>query len=342
MHKYLHSCLVGLCMLVAFGPLVAQDAAADTTTEKAWTTGAGIGLDAAQLLQINPRVGAGQNRLGFGGAVTAFGNYRRGRLAWDNAAGWQFGVQRLGSGVVAQGGDQRIPFQKAIDLIQIDSKVGYQASETSKWFYAANANFITQLTPTYLGTAEFPGNFLTDISGANAVPQARFMSPGQLTLSTGIDYKPNDHWSLYFSPLAGRFIIVANDDIVLLGVHGNPVEKDADGNIVSAENVDAQLGSLLRLAYTNKFLGDKLTYTSAIQLFSNYLREPQNVDLQFWNNDVAMEIFKGFQLALSLNMYYDHDILVQITDYDAPNGVSGLGRRLSLTQQLLLKYAVTF
>ena len=36
------------------------------------------------------------------------------------------------------------------------------------------------------------------------------------------------------------------------------------------------------------------------------------------------------------------DMLVQVTDFDQPNGVSGLGKRVSLTQQILLKYAVVF
>jgi hypothetical protein len=142
--------------------------------------------------------------------------------------------------------------------------------------------------------------------------------------------------------VAGRFIIVADDAIAALGVHGNPVTKDAGGNVVSFENADVQLGSQLRIAYRNKFIEDRLAFTSTIQLYSNYVREPQNIDLQFWNNEVAMEIFKNFQAALTLNMYYDHDVLVQITDFDAPNGVNGLGRRLSLTQQLLLKYAIVF
>jgi len=37
---------------------------------------------------------------------------------------------------------------------------------------------------------------------------------------------------------------------------------------------------------------------------------------------------------------YDHDILVQITDNNSLDGISGLGRRVSYTQQLLLKYSL--
>ena len=80
----------------------------DTSTQKKaptdWQTGAGIGLDFSQLLQINPRQGAGQNRIGAGTALTVFAKRKKGRTALDNTASWQFGVQRLGSGPLANGG----------------------------------------------------------------------------------------------------------------------------------------------------------------------------------------------------------------------------------------------
>jgi hypothetical protein len=51
----------------------------DTLSAKAsnWTTGASLGLDFSQLLQINPRQGAGQNRIGAGTAISAFAKYKK-------------------------------------------------------------------------------------------------------------------------------------------------------------------------------------------------------------------------------------------------------------------------
>lgn len=344
MKSFFYSPLLSLFLLTIAAPLCAQDApaaAAPAEEPPLWTKGAGIGLDFAQLLQINPRQGAGQNRLGFGGAINIFGNYRKGRVAWDNLGSWQFGVQRLGSGVIAQGSDTKIPFQKAIDELRFNSKIGYKIAEKSKLFYAADFSLLSQLTPTYVGTTEFPGNFLSDISGTNATPLSKLFSPATITISVGIDFKPTDKLSFYYSPLGGKFIIVTDDEIAARGVHGNPVTKDAGGTIVGFENVSSQLGSLLRMNYTTKYLKDRMAYTSALTLFSNYLLKPQNVDLD-WTNEFAFNIFKGFQAALTVNVFYDDDVLVQITDSDAPNGVNGLGKRVSITQQLLLKYALVF
>lgn len=55
----------------------------DTT---GWLIGTGIGFDFGQLLQINPAVGAGENRIAIGGLGSLFANYKNGKLAWDNNA----------------------------------------------------------------------------------------------------------------------------------------------------------------------------------------------------------------------------------------------------------------
>jgi hypothetical protein len=168
-----------------------------------------------------------------------------------------------------------------------------------------------------------------------------FFSPAIITISLGMDYKPDDNLSIYYSPVGGKFIIVANDDIAALGVHGNPVTKDANGNITDFKNVFAQLGSLLKFSYTNKYAQDKITLLSNLALYSNYLRNPQNLDVD-WTNELGYTIVKGLQIALILNIFYDDDVLVQITDWDAVGGVSGLGKRVSITQQMLIKYNLTF
>lgn len=341
--------LIVLTLIFTLGSVSLQAQEEAKEPEAAWTTGAGLGLDFAQLLQINPRQGAGQNRLGLGGAFNFFANYKKDRIAWSNLVNWQFGVQRLGAGVIAQGATEKIPFQKAIDELRLNSKIGYKTGEKSKFFYAADFSLFSQLTPTYEGTDTYAGFFLSDISGTGKSPLSKLFSPATITLSAGIDFKPNDHWSFFYSPVGAKFIIVADDDIAARGVHGNPVEgTPVNGLYTDFQNVDSQIGSLLRGNYANRFLEDRLAYTLALTLFSNYLRDPQNIDLD-WTNELAFTLVKGLQLALTVNVFYDHDMKVQITDNKAPGGVKRdangdilNGRRISLTQQLLIKYNVVF
>jgi len=336
--------LASVCYLT---PVNAQEpAAADAKPaeeEKAWKTTAGLGLDFAQLFIHNPRQGAGQNRVGFGSAVNIAALYKKDRIAWDNLLLWQFGIQRLGSGVIAQGtNDNKIPFQKAIDELRLNSKIGYKISETSKFFYAADVSFLSQLTPTYRGSDDYPGNFLTDITDTDATPLSKLFSPATITVSVGIDYKPLPNLSFYYSPVGAKFIVVSDDEIARLGIHGNPVDgTPVNGIYPEFDNTFSQLGSLLRMNYVGKYFKEKLSYTSALTLFSNYIEKPQNVDVD-WTNEFGFVIIKGLQASILVNVFYDDDVRVQISDSNATNGVSGLGRATSITQQFLLKYNVTF
>lgn len=326
--------------------LRAQEATAGKDTSY-WKRGAGFALAFDQLLNINPRQGAAQDRLGFGGGINVFGNYQKDRVAWSNLGQWNFGVQRLGTGVVRIGNaNANVPFQKSLDELVINSKLGFKTSQNSKLFYAADFNFLSQLTPTYQGGSSFPGLFLTNVQGSSLL--SKLFAPAIVNLALGVDYKPSNKFSLFYSPLGAKWIFVRNDEIAILGVHGNPVEKNAEGQIISAQKTSAQLGSQLRAVYTNKFVGDKLALTSNLLLFSNYLANPQNVDVD-WRNSLSWTLFKNFQLGLLVNFFYDDDMNMFTSDFNAINGIEVgangqpvTGPRLSVTQQLLLKYAVTF
>lgn len=337
MLRFLPLCFFCLTLLPIYS--LAQDTTSQKKAPSPWKLGAGIGIDFTELLQINPRQGAGQNRVGLGGALTAFAKRTKGRTAIDNNAGWQFGVQRLGAGPFVNGGN--LPFQKAIDEFRTSTKIGYQASDTSHFFYTGDVNLRSQLTPTYKGTKQYPGNFLSDISGLHTNPIAQAFAPATLTVSAGLDFKPNDKLSFYYSMFGGKFIIVASDSIARQGIHGNPVVKNAQGVIVSYKNIDKQIGSLMKVNYTNKFVDNKLRLASQMILYSNYLRQPQNIDVD-WTNELTYTLAKAFRLSLTMNVFYDHDVLVQITNYEAPGGVLGTGRRVSITQQFLMKYAINF
>jgi len=342
----IRTCCYALLAILILHPtetvLAQAEKAKKDTLPYGWTLGAGLGFDFAQLLQINPRQGAGQNRLGFGIAVNTFARYRQKRLAVDNIQAWQFGIQRLGSGIVAQGLSRSVPFQKSIDEFRFNTKLGYRTTKKSKWFYATDLEFGTQLLRTFQGNDQLPGNFLSDVTGEGRL-QSQFFNPATLSVSVGIDFKPNDMLSIYYSPLGGKFIFVPDDAIAALGVHGNPVEGEPDsdtGRYSAFDNTFRAMGQSIRIDSNGKFWDDKATFTSSLLLFSNYLERPENIDLN-WNSELGVSLIDNLQVALSMNVFYDDDVRVQITDWSQPNGVAGLGKRVSITQQLLIKYNMT-
>lgn len=345
MSKYFYPLLLACFMLTALIPAQAQENEEEEELQEGWNTAFSVGLDIAQLFQLNPKQGAGQNRFGFGGGVFIDGIYKKNRLLWENGLSWQFGVQKLGAGVlvlplVEQ--NEKVPFQKTIDELRLGSKLGYSLEEDSKWYFSGAFTLFTGVAPSYPGPPTYPGNFLRNF--VDTITNTAFFAPANITLSLGIEYKPNENFSAYYSPIGAKWIVVADDQIAALGIHGNPVRgmRDPDtGLYTDFDNTFSQFGSLLRASYRNKFLNDKMNYRSSILLYSNYLQNPQNIDVD-WTNELSLTLIENLKISLLVNLFYDDDVLVQITDLNAPNGVSGVGKRVSITQQLLIAYGFEF
>ncbi len=345
--KFLFLCCIYLMSICS---LKAQE---DST--KLWDIGGGLGLDFAQMLLINPRVGAGENKIALGGNTTFHADYNKGRASWDNKLLINFGIQKLGA--------IQNPFQKTVDEFRLSSQFVYKIVKDQPWGYALDFAFLTQLTPT------FEGNIL---SAENAYPMAKFFSPATAVLSPGISYKPSAKLSLMIAPLSIKTIFVADDSIARMAntdrtqsLHGTPFGGNIREDFVNEWHVSPagltfdslyyakrtiQAGATLKFLYKNKFFKDadgkpRIAFNTSLTLFSDYLRNPQFIDIE-WITGTDFFIYKGLSLSLGMIVFYDYDVLVQINaDGDPNTGVNGLeetGRRVSFTQNLLIKYNFLF
>lgn len=342
--------------------------AQDDSDEKNWEFGGALGLDFSQMLFVNPKFGAGEDRIGVGGNTSFFANYKDGRTSWNNAIGLTFGVQRLGRF------GRTIPFQKSVDELRLSSNFSYGITEESPFGYSLDFLFVSQLTPTY------EGNLLSALDAAvRKDPIAQFFSPATITIAPGISFKKQTDYGLFtasFSPAALKLILVSRDDIAQLGLHGNPFSKDVTreafvdnwgvqptgalpNNGGFYANNYLQLGASLQAGYKHQFFGytekdkdgkevdkHRLHFKTNVSLYSNYLRLPQHVDVE-WITNVDLFLFKGLSLSLMTNVFWDYDIFVQVdTDNDVTtgdiNGFDDKGRRVSFLQTLLIKYSIQF
>ena len=304
-----------------------------------WKVGASIGLDLSQLALINPRVGAGENRIAFGGFLGVTANYEKEKNIWQNLLNWKIGLARQGNGKLAD--DVAIPFEKSLDEFRIESKYGHKIKNEGKLYLGADFNLLTQVLNTHLGNNG--KNYLTEINiedGIQTTNIAKFLVPVTMTASVGLDYHPNEFLSIFFTTFSLKTIFVSDDEIAQLGVHGNdPI--DFDDLSKGYKNSSIQFGAFIKLLYGRKFANDRLIVATNLKLFSNYLHNPQNIDID-WTTDVGFEIVKGLQIGIQTSFFYDHDVLVLISDKDSVTGVDGLGRRISFTEQLLVKYSLIF
>ena len=241
-----------------------------------WRKGGLIAINFSQVSLTNWAAG-GQNSIAGNAIINYFANYKRGKNSWDN-------YLDLGYGLVLQGKDSRMV--KSDDRIDLSSKYGRQAK--GHWYYSALLNFRSQFTNGY----SYPND---------SVVISKFLSPGYLLLAAGMDYKPNDHFSLFLSPATIRFIIVTDKLLSARGAYG----------VTPGETIKTEAGAFLRAAF-KKDLTPSLNLQTMLDLFSNYIHNPRNIDIN-WKTLFLLKVSKYISASLSLQVLYDDD--TKITFY---------------------------
>ena len=268
-----------------------------------WKKGGSIGFNVSGLGLFNPRSGAGGNNFGFGGVTTLFANKKAEKSFWTNKLDIQLAAQKVqvfttttvGNSTVAT---SRRDFLKNMDVLRFSSAYGLQLN-SDKLFVALDLLAQTVILKTY------QGNSLNQINDEDQ-EIAKFLSPLSVNLAPGLAYNPNPHLSLFYSPIAIQYILVADEAIARQFIHlSQEASQNKDGRSFLG------LGSRLRVGYVNKYYNEKVAVNSNINLFSNYLSGPQNVDV-LWTNSLDFQIFKGLSLGLFGDLFYDNDINVQI------------------------------
>lgn len=304
--------------------LSAQSPAAAVKDTSYWKNGGSIGLDLAGTFLKNPRLGAGDNRIGTGGLINLFANYKKGKYFWDNNGSLQLGAQRIGAKTKSDG--TKNPFQKNLDVIRLGSRFGYSIVG-DKLFVAVDATAETQLLPTYVGNV---------ISGNDADLLSEFLSPARFAIAPGLDYKPTKNLSFFFAPASFNLIYVGND--ALAALTGQPLGNEA------GKNNRSQLGYSLKAQYVNKYFKDRVAVSSKIGWFADY---KQNLNGNvLWQNAFDIQVFKGLALSLLGDVFYDHFTLVQVEkvpENTSPDNIRQyLGLKPAFTGGFLLKYNMIF
>lgn len=202
-------------------------------------------------------------------------NYLKDRLAWDNSLNLGYGLLKEGSGSMI----------KSEDKLEFSSKAGYKMAPESKWFYSGLLNFRTQFANGY----KYPD---TD----NKI--STLFAPAYLSFALGADYKPSDKFSLFLSPLGSKFTFVMDDELSSIGAFG----------VDRGKKFRAEMGGTLKSELKMPLMTN-VDMVTALGLFSNYLHNPQNIDVN-WDFRINMKINKYLSANLITNMIYDDDIAI--------------------------------
>ncbi len=232
-------------LLAALLPLtlVAQE------EEEGWSHNGLAGFNLSQTAFTNWSAG-GENTVAdniyFNGSL----NYKKDKLSWTNDLSANYG----------QNFTQNTGWRKSIDNLNFASKLGHQINETV--YYAALLDFKSQLADGYKYTDD------------DKTLVSKFLTPSYLNVSVGIDYKPNSHIAVYYSPVAGKLTMVT--DTLLSEAYG----------IDAGKKVRPQLGSIFKVNVDYTFYEDKVTLKSVLDLFTAY-------DDTFGKVDVNWDVLIG-------------------------------------------------
>jgi len=248
----------------------------DTLT---WRKGGDVSINFSQIHLSNWSAG-GEKSISFSGSSNFYANYKKDKVIWDNYAFLAYGIIKAG---------ERDPIKNS-DQFNIGSRVGYQMA--NNWYYTLAMLGRTQLDKGYRYTAK------------DTIYNSDFLAPALLFLSLGLDYKPSSRFFVSFSPAMGKATFVASNNPIVLSTAGIQQELDEEGNLLNkAQKTRYEFGAGVVFNLNGNFFEKKETYNSQLELFSNYLDKPQNIDV-IWDFQFRVALTKHVAAGLRLNMLY--------------------------------------
>lgn len=236
----------------------------------------------------------GQNSLALNALFDYNFNYKKGKWSWDTKLKAGYGISNLDD----------LGWRKSEDIINVNSLLGHQLDQY--WLYTFFLDFQSQFAPGY--------KYADD--GSRTLISKPF-APAFLQFGPGIGYKRSDNFYFNISPAASKLIIVSDDVLSSQGAFG----------VDSGETMEYQFGANA-MAYLKIDLVKNVTLENKLLLFSNYLEDPQNVDIDNQLN-LNMKINDFLTTYFGLQLIYDDDILLPLSD--APDNTE-FGPRMQLKQ----------
>lgn len=249
----------------------------DDTSSNKWRLGGVFNLNLNQSSLTNWSAGGDKSALAVTGLFNGYASYRKGKSTWDNIADFTLGFTKTTT----------TGSRKSDDHLYLTSQYGYQLGNSGKWFYSGLLDFKTQFARGYIYNKDNTQTF-----------NSAFLSPAYVLVSAGINYKPNDNFNIFLSPLTERWTIVRSDVLSNEGKYG----------VTPGKHSYNELGAFLTARYQKDLTAD-ISWTSRVDVFSNYKHNPQNVDIYF-NNLIGMKINRYLAATITLNFIYDDDMRV--------------------------------
>jgi hypothetical protein len=242
------------------------------TSKSLWRKGGIYSFNLGQGSLSNWAAGGDDFSLTVNSVLNLFAFYKKNKASWDNTFDFNLGYVKTTS----------LGSRKNDDRFDLLSKYGHALN--SKLSLTGLFNFRSQFFKGY------------GYSGTTKTLTSDLLAPAYILLSAGLDYKPTKNLSIFLSPLTERWIIVNNNFLSAKGAYGvTPGKKSAN-----------EIGAFATINYLKEF-NKFVTYKGRLDLFSNYKKNPQNVDV-YMTNMLSATFGKFFTMNWGVDMIYDDDV----------------------------------
>ncbi len=255
--------------------LTALIAKAQSDTARGWKGGGNTRLMFSQAAYSN-WVAGGENTLAVTFGAKLFLNRKGEKSRWINELNFAYGKVKVGEEI-----------RKSDDEIIFNTLYSKKLSEKSG--LAVNGNFRTQFDRGYAQ----PGD---------SILSSRFLSPAFALFSAGIDQKFSESLHLFISPLTLKWTHVSDIENI------NPENY----GLAAGSKNRYEPGAYLRLNF-DKELVENVHLSSTLELFSNLIDRPGNIDVNSLNK-LNMKVNKYISTSFTFQLIYDYDVLIPKSD----------------------------
>ena len=234
-----------------------------------WTHKGNFGINFGQSSYTNWAAG-GQNSLTAQGVLNYEIHYLKNKFKWDNSLNMSLGYCFYNF--------KQKPV-KTDDMIEFSSLAGLEA--TKHLNYAAELSFRSQFAKGF--------DYANDPDTTHYI--SKFLAPAYITLGLGIEWTPSKYFSLYFAPVTGRITIVNDQRLAEVGAYGvepgyfNPNDST---EWIPGKKVRYEFGAraVAKFQYP---IAKNIDFSTKLELFSNYLKNPQYIDVD-WQNMLVLKV----------------------------------------------------
>ncbi|QLE01227.1 DUF3078 domain-containing protein [Galbibacter sp. BG1] len=273
----------------------AQDADGEEEQKQGWTKNGTFTFLLNQAAFSN-WVAGGQNNISGTGGLNYDFNYLRGDWSWDNKLIASYGLTNTE--------DQGT--RKSDDRLEFNSLVGKKAF--GNWNYSFFLNFRTQFTDGYNYKEDEDGEF----------PVSGLFKPAYLTFGPGLEWKKSENLKFNLAPATSKMTFISDDLWVYDDDQDTFVQHSGPDNINELQVYGIDPGDQFRYelgfyasGYYKFTIMENVSFENILSLYSNYLEDPQNVDLDYTLN-VMMKINKYLSTNFTVQLVYDDNAVTAL------------------------------